>query len=218
MSLTEMTIKDFTEKLSSNAPAPGGGSAAALSGALGAALVSMVCNLTAGKAKYAEQEPLVRKTLASADDLRVKLLEAIQKDTDAFDTVMAALGMPKGTDEEKARRSDAIQAAYREAIASPQATAEYCLAVMKLAESLVGKSNVNAVSDLSVGAAQAYAGLKGALVNVKINLPFLKEKDIGKNSETKGTAAEKRAWMERVEQEAAELLQTVETGVARLLS
>ena len=210
MSLIEMTLKDFTEKLSSDAPAPGGGSAAALSGALGAALVSMVCNLTAGKPKYAEQERLVKKALADSDDLKTKLLDAIQKDTDAFNTVMSALGMPKGTDEEKALRSGAIQAAYKAAIASPQATAEYCLAVIGLAESLVGKSNVNAASDLSVGATQAYAGLKGAMANVKINLPSVKDA---------AYVTEKRAWMDRLEKEAAQLLQAVETRVAgQLLS
>jgi formiminotetrahydrofolate cyclodeaminase len=208
--LIEMTVKDFTEKLSSDAPAPGGGSAAALSGALGAALVSMVCNLTTGKPKYAEHEALIKKTLASADDLRAKLLDAIQKDTDAFNMVMSAFAMPKGTDGEKTLRSEAIQEAYKAAIASPEATAEYCLEVMKLAESLVGKSNVNAVSDLSVGAAQAYAGLKGAMANVVINLPSVKDAVC---------AAGKRTWMEELEKEAAQLLQAVETGVAgQLLS
>jgi formiminotetrahydrofolate cyclodeaminase len=209
MALTEMTIKDFTEKLASDAPAPGGGSAAALSGALGAALVSMVCNLTLGKPKYAEYGPLIQKALASSDDQKTRLLDAIQKDTDAFDAVMAAFGMPKGTDEEKTLRSAAVQVAYKAAIASPEATAECCLAVMRLAESLVGKSNVNAVSDLSVGATQAYAGLKGAMANVRINLPSVKDT---------AYVAEKRAWMERLETEAFRLLQAVETQTAEQLS
>jgi formiminotetrahydrofolate cyclodeaminase len=208
MSLIEMTINDFTEKLSSDAPAPGGGSAAALSGALGAALVSMVCNLTVGKPKYAEHQSLIEKALASAEGLKTKLLDAIQKDTDAFNTLMSAFGMPKGTDEEKALRSDAIQKGYKAAIASPEATAEYCLAVMKLAGSLVGKSNVNAVSDLSVGATQAHAGLKGAMANVRINLPSVKDT---------AYTAEKKAWMEGLEKEAARLLQAVEAGVAEQL-
>jgi len=205
MSLINMTVKAFTEKLASNAPAPGGGSAAALSGALGAALVSMVCNLTVGKQKYAEHEPLVKEILAKSDDLVVKLLDAIQKDTDAFDSVMAAFGMPKETDEQKAARSDAIQAAYKVAIASPEATAEYCVSAMKLAEALLGKSNVNAASDLAVGATQAHAGLKGALANVRINLPAVKDASY---------VADKKSWAERVEKEAAALLQTVEKGVA----
>lgn len=209
MLLTDMTIKDFTEKLSSDAPAPGGGSAAALSGALGAALVSMVCNLTVGKPTYAEHEPWIKKTLTDLDGLKRELLDAIQKDTDAFNGVIAAFGMPKGTDAEKVLRSGAIQAAYKAAIASPEVTAEYCLAVMRFAESLVGKSNANAASDLSVGAIQAYAGLKGAMANVEINLPSVKDA---------AYVAEKRAWMAQSEKEAAQLLQAVEAGVAKLLS
>jgi formiminotetrahydrofolate cyclodeaminase len=206
MSLAEMTIKDFAEKLASDAPAPGGGSAAALSGALGAALVSMVCNLTAGKPKYAEYESLVRETLSRSEDLREKLLDAIQKDTDAFDSVIAAFAMPKETEEQKAARGAAVQAAYKVAVASPEVTAEHCLAVMGLARSLLGKSNANAASDLAVGAVQAHAGLKGALANVRINLPSIKNA---------AYVSEKRAWMDRTEKEAAQLLQAVETEAAR---
>jgi formiminotetrahydrofolate cyclodeaminase len=203
-----MTVKDFVDKLASDAPAPGGGSAAALSGALGSALVSMVCNLTVGKPKYAAYEVLARDVLAKSGELTAKLLEAIQKDTDAFDAVIAAFGLPKETDAQKAERGAAIQAAYKTAVASPEATAEYCLSVMRLAESLVGKSNANAASDLTVGATQAHAGLKGALANVQINLPSIKDA---------GYVAEKRAWAERVEKEAGELLHSVETGVAKQL-
>jgi formiminotetrahydrofolate cyclodeaminase len=205
MSLIDMTVKAFAEKLGSNAPAPGGGSAAALSGALGAALVSMVCNLTLGKPKYAEHQALIKDTLARSEGLTGKLLDAIQKDTDAFDSVIAAFGMPKETDAQKAARSAAIQDAYKVAIASPEATAEHCLSVMKLAESLLGKSNVNAASDLAVGATQAHAGLKGALANVRINLPSMKDA---------AYVADKKSWAERLEKEAAALLGTVEAGVA----
>jgi formiminotetrahydrofolate cyclodeaminase len=206
MSLTGMTIREFTEKLASDAPAPGGGSAAALSGALGAALVSMVCNLTAGKPKYAANESLVRDVLTKLDELAARLLEAIQKDTDAFDAVIAAFGLPKETDAQKAERSAAIQTAYKVAVASPEATAEYCLTVMRLAESLVGKSNANAASDLAVGATQAHAGLKGALANVRINLPSIKDA---------AYVAGKQAWAERIEKEAGGLLRAVENGVAQ---
>ena len=205
--MTDMTVKAFMEKLGSNAPAPGGGSAAALSGALGAALVSMVCNLTVGKPKYSEHEPLIIETLARSDKLIAELLDAIQKDTDAFDSVIAAFGMPKETDEQKVARSVAIQEAYKTAVASPEATAELCLEVMKLAESLLGKSNVNAASDLTVGATQAHAGLKGALANVRINLPSIKDA---------AYVGEKKIRAEQMEKEAAELLQEVEKGVADL--
>lgn len=206
MSLIDMTVKGFTEKLASDAPAPGGGSAAALSGALGAGLVSMVCRLTVGKPKYAEHEALVQDVLKKSDVLVTQLLDGIQKDTDAFDSVMAAFGMPKETDEQKTARSAAIQAAYKVAIASPESTAEYCLAAMRLSESLLHKSNTNAVSDLAVGAMQAYAGLKGALANVQINLPSIKDA---------AYVADKKAWAERTEQDAVRILKTVETEVAK---
>lgn len=206
MSLIEMTVKGFTEKLASDAPAPGGGSAAALSGALGAGLVSMVCRLTVGKPKYAEHEALVKEVLTKSDALTTRLLDAIQKDTDAFDGVMAAFGMPKDTDEQKAARSAAIQVAYKAAIASPEATAEDCLAAMRLSESLLHKSNTNAVSDLAVGAMQAYAGLKGALANVRINLPSIKDP---------AYVEQKKAWAERTEKDAVLVLETVEREVAK---
>ena len=206
MSLIEMTVKDFTTKLGSEAPAPGGGSAAALSGALGAALVSMVCNLTIGKTKYAEYEAYTREVLKKSDDLMMKLLDAVQKDTDAFDAVMIAFAMPKETEEEKTVRSVAIQAAYRVAIASPEATAEYCLAVIKLAQSLLGKSNANAASDLAVGIMQTYAGIRGALMNVRINLPAVKDA---------AYVAEKKAWADQVEKDAVQIMQIVETEVAK---
>lgn len=206
MSLIDLTVKGFVETLASDAPAPGGGSAAALSGALGAGLVSMVCRLTLGKPKYAAHEELVKETLTKSDALVTKLLDAIQKDTDAFDSVMAAFGMPKETDEQKAARGAAIQAAYKVAIASPVATAEFCLSVMLLAESLLNKSNTNAVSDLAVGATQAYAGLKGALANVQINLPSIKDASY---------VAEKKTWADSVEKDALKLLQTVESEVAK---
>ena len=208
MSLTEMTVAEFTKKLGSDAPAPGGGSAAALSGALGAALVSMVCNLTIGKPKYAEHEGLVRESLAKSDDLTAKLLDAIQKDTNAFESVMAAFAMPKETEAQKATRAEAIQNAYKAATASPEATAEYCLTAMRLAEALLGKSNVNAASDLTVGATQAHAGLKGAMANVRINLPAIKDALY---------VTEKKAWIERLENEAGALLRTIEAGVAEMI-
>ncbi|RRD63420.1 methenyltetrahydrofolate cyclohydrolase [Fretibacterium sp. OH1220_COT-178] len=207
--LTDMTVKAFSEKLASNAPAPGGGSAAALSGALGAALVSMVCRLTQGKEKYAEFEGLVMETVSKSDELMNALLEGIQKDTNAFDGVIAAFGLPKGTDAEKAARGEAIQKAYKAAIVSPETTAEDCLAVMRLAKALLDKSNKNAASDLAVGAMQAFAGLSGALENVAINLPSIKDADY---------VAKKRAWMEAMEKEAEKLLKEVREGVARMIA
>ena len=209
MSLIDLTVKEFVETLASDAPAPGGGSSSALSGALGAGLVSMVCRLTLGKPKYAEYEALVKDTLQKSDALTAELLEAVQKDTNAFDEVMAAFGMPKETEEQKAERSAAIQAAYKVAIASPEAVAEACLAAVHLAKGLLNKSNANAASDLAVGAMQAYAGLMGALDNVQINLPAVKDAVY---------VAEKKNWMLRVEKEAEELQDFVKNAVAKGIS
>ncbi len=209
MNLTDMTVKAFTEKLASDAPAPGGGSAAALSGALGAALVSMVCNLTKGKEKYAEFEGLVVSSLEKSNVLMHALLDGIQKDTNAFDGVIAAFGMPKATDSEKAVRSEAIQKAYKGAILTPEATASECLEVMHLAKGLLHKSNKNAASDLAVGAMQAFAGLKGALENVSINLPSIKDA---------AYVTDKKAWLAKVESEAEALLKEVQSGVVAMLA
>ncbi len=209
MKLTDLSLKDFTAKLGSDAPAPGGGSAAALSGALGAALVSMVCNLTKGREKYAEFETLVVNTLKESDELAAALLEGIQKDTNAFDGVIAAYGMPKGTDAEKAARSEAIQNAYKVAILSPEETADNCLAVMRLSKDLLHKSNKNAASDLAVSALQAYAGLIGALENVAINLGAIKDQKY---------VNDKRKWMELASDEGERLLKEVREGVRAMLA
>ncbi|WP_298781462.1 cyclodeaminase/cyclohydrolase family protein [uncultured Fretibacterium sp.] len=209
MKLTDLSLKDFTAKLGSDAPAPGGGSAAALSGALGAALVSMVCNLTKGREKYAEFETLVVNTLKESDELAAALLEGIQKDTNAFDGVIAAYGMPKGTDAEKAARSEAIQNAYKVAILSPEETADNCLAVMRLSKDLLHKSNKNAASDLAVSALQAYAGLIGALENVAINLGAIKDQKY---------VNDKRKWMELASDEGEKLLKEVREGVRAMLA
>ena len=147
--------------------------------------------------------------MAKSDVLMKALLEGIQKDTNAFDGVMAAFGMPKGTDAEKAVRSEAIQKAYKIAIHSPETTATDCLEVIRLAKGLLNKSNKNAASDLAVGAMQAFAGLKGALENVAINLPSIKDA---------GYVSEKNAWVVKVEKEGAELLKEVQAGVASMLS
>lgn len=175
--LTDMTITEFSEVLSSNSPAPGGGSVAALSGMLGANLVSMVCRLTIGKKGYEAHEDEVAAVLTRSDRLGESLLKRVDLDTEAFNEVMAAFKLPKETDEEKASRATAIQQGYKSAIQSPQGIARECIEVLELAEKLLGKSNTNALSDLGVAGQQAFAGLQGALMNVKINLPSIKDAD-----------------------------------------
>ena len=173
--LVKHTIEEFSSVLSSNSPAPGGGSVAALSGALGADLVSMVCNLSIGKEEFSASNDALTDVLAKARGLSQSLLERVDLDTEAFNGVMAAFKMPKATDEEKKSRGEAIQAGYRNAIQSPLGIARECLDVLKLAETLLGRSNTNALSDLGVASQQAHAGLEGAIMNVKINLPSIKD-------------------------------------------
>lgn len=203
----DRTIREFLEALGSAAPAPGGGGAAALSGALGAALVSMVCSLTLGRERWAEFEPLAAEAGARARALAQSLAENIGRDADAFNGVMAALRMPKGTEAERAARSVALQGGYRAAIAVPEEVAKNCLAVLRLAKDLVGRSNANAANDLSVAALQAQAGLAGALENVAVNLRSIKDEAYVK---------EKRAWMSGLEEEGERLLREIRAGVAAL--
>lgn len=170
-----MTIAEFGNVLASNSPAPGGGSVAALSGMLGANLVAMVCRLTIGKQGYEAHDNLASDVLQQSEALSQSLLKRIDLDTEAFNEVMAAFKLPKSDDEQKATRSAAIQEGYKNAIQSPLGIARECVEVLQLAASLLGKSNTNAVSDLGVAGQQAFAGLEGALMNVKINLPSIKD-------------------------------------------
>lgn len=171
-----VTIQPFLDELAGGTPTPGGGSAAAAVGAMGAALVSMVCNLTIGKEKFAVVEAQMKNTLARSETLRAELTQLIDEDAAAFNAVMAAFQLPKTTDEEKAVRSEAIQAATQKATLTPLATARACAEVIELGQLAAEKGNPNAVSDAGAGVAFAQAGLKAAALNVLINLPSIKNK------------------------------------------
>jgi len=175
--LRDMTLGGFTDELAADSAAPGGGSVAALSGALGASLVSMVCRLTIGKKGYEEYEEEVKEVLSESEELRRRLLEAIDIDAKAFEKVMEAFAAPKNTDEEKAARREMIQTAFKGACESPRSTAMDCLEVLRLCARIADKTNTNAASDLGVGASQALAGLEGAAMNVLINLPSIKDEE-----------------------------------------
>ncbi len=175
--LVKSSLEEFNQILGSSSPAPGGGSVAALSGALGANLISMVCNLTVGKDEYKIFQSMLVESLERAQFLSNKLLERVDLDTMAFNDVMAAYKMPKDTEDEKIARSNAVQAGFKGAVKSPLGIARECLEVLKLAENLLGKSNNKALSDLGVAAQQAGAGLEGAVMNVRINLPSIKDQD-----------------------------------------
>jgi formiminotetrahydrofolate cyclodeaminase len=175
--LVDLSVEEFSQVLGSDSPAPGGGSVAALSGTLGADLVSMVCRLSISKKGFESFESELEEIFHNAQALSKSLLKRIDLDTEAFNGVMAGFKMPKETDDEKAARRDAVQVAYKEAVQSPLGIARECLAVLRLAENLGGKSNPNTLSDLGVASQQAYAGLAGAIMNVNINLPSIKDRD-----------------------------------------
>jgi glutamate formiminotransferase/formiminotetrahydrofolate cyclodeaminase len=173
--LVSMTVERFVDEVSSNSPAPGGGSVAALAGSLGAALAAMVANLTVGKAGYETAWKSSSALAERAQALKASLLRAVDDDTKAFDDVLTAMRLPKGTDAEKGARSAAIAAAYEKATSVPLATARLCLEAIVLAEEAARTGNRNSASDAGVGALLAKAGLESAILNVRINLPSVRE-------------------------------------------
>ena len=173
--LTDMTVTTFTNVLASDAPAPGGGSVAALFGACGAALGVMTTNLTVGKKKYADLWEHAELMNKQGQPLIPAFLEAVEADTLAFNRLMDAMHLPKDTDEQKAIRSAAMQEATKEAVQMPFHTLELCAETVALLESLTGKINPNCASDLGVGAAAVEAAARGAWLNININLLSIKD-------------------------------------------
>ena len=173
--LASMSVKDFLSELASSSPAPGGGSVAALSGALGAALSSMVCNLTIGKEKYLDVQDEIKKVLRKSETLRKKLTTLIDKDTQAFNDVMKAFKMPKETEEQKNNRSKAIQDGYKVAASVPLETARICEEILDVAMVVAEKGNTSSITDAAMSAIMAKAGVEGAILNVKINLGSIKD-------------------------------------------
>ncbi|MCL2853476.1 MAG: cyclodeaminase/cyclohydrolase family protein [Defluviitaleaceae bacterium] len=186
MKLVDQRIGDFIDVLASDAPAPGGGSAAALSSAMGIALTGMVAALTVDKPKYAEHDELTRRVLSEAESLRHGLTDAIDRDTEAFNGVSEVFSMPKSTDEEKAARKAAMQAALKSATAVPLEVMELSLKALELTAQAVGKSNANAASDLGVAALSLLAGVKSAWLNVLINLVGVADADFVERHKAKG--------------------------------
>ena len=173
--IASQTIEGFLDGLASESPTPGGGAVAALAGAAGSALISMVCNLTIGKPGYEEAEERARGILASAEHARGAFLEFADVDATAFDGVMAAFRMPKGTDAEKAARSQAIQRGYEEAAAPPLEIARLAAAQMELARETTEIGNANAASDGACAAQSLSAAVWSATYNVEINASALKD-------------------------------------------
>jgi formiminotetrahydrofolate cyclodeaminase len=187
-----MTVTQFANVLASDAPAPGGGSTAALAGALGAALTAMVCELTVGKKQFAEVREDVLAVQTKASDLQKRFLDVMDRDTDAFLVVSNAFAMPKATDEEKAARSAAIQKGLEGCTATPFEMMELAAETIELTESLLGRFNTASASDLGVGALSLRTAVQGAWLNVLINIGSLKNKELAEDYRAKGTALVER--------------------------
>lgn len=174
--ITDQTIERFLDELASASPTPGGGSAAAITGAMGAALVAMVCNLTIGKKGYEAVDADMRDLLEQTESLRARLTGMVAEDVAAFDALMASYKLPKTTDDEKAARSAAIQAGLRQATEAPLACARACADVIRLADRAAEGGNVNVISDAGVGVLAGWAALRSAALNVHINAPQIKDR------------------------------------------
>ncbi|MBQ2895872.1 MAG: cyclodeaminase/cyclohydrolase family protein, partial [Oscillospiraceae bacterium] len=170
MLLVERTVRDFVDVMASNEPAPGGGSASALCGAQGAGLIAMVCALTEGRKKYAEYEETVKAVRERAEAIKAQFVDVIDRDTEAFNAVSAVFTMPKDTDEEKAARKAAMQAALKGCTLTPYEMMELSTEALELAHSILGKFNATAASDLGCAALNLRSAIQGAWMNVRINI------------------------------------------------
>lgn len=173
--LTDLTVTQFTEILASDAPAPGGGSVAALFGACGASLAVMTANLTIGKKKYADHWDNAEAAKVVGEPLIEQFRKAIDDDTLAFNKLFEAMHLPKDTDEQKAIRRAAIEETTKEAANMPFHTLSLCAHTVAVLEKLAGRINPNCASDFGVGAAAVQTAARGAWLNVNINLQGLSD-------------------------------------------
>lgn len=171
----QTSIEEFLDALAGGESTPGGGAAAALTASQAAALLSMVLNFTVGRRRYADVEEELRGYLQRTECLRVELLALADKDAEAFGAVAASYAMPRSTDAEKSARTAAMQTALKGAAEVPLAMAALCLEILELTPQVAEKGNPNVVSDAATAAHLAYAAIHSALVNVRINLKFLKD-------------------------------------------
>lgn len=186
------SLQEFIDVVASDNPTPGGGSVSALAGSLGGALTNMVGTLTIGKKVWEDMPEDVKAEMEKAfkemEEKINSLSKIVDEDSTAFDDVMKAFKMPKGTDEEKKARSNAIQEGYKHALEVPLRCAEECFRVLELQEVFANHGNVNAITDVGVGTLLAYTGLEGALFNVTINLLSVKDLEYKKQMESRVSA------------------------------
>ena len=201
-------LRVYLDDAASKKPAPGGGSVSACAGALGAALVGMVCNLTREREKFADVETEIVTLVEAAEAARARLEQLLQEDTTAYNGVIAAYKMPKETADEQAARSQAIQAGLIVAADVPLEICRVAAAVCRLAKVAAGIGNPRAVTDAGIGAILGEAAVVGAALNVKINLGSIKDE---------AYVAKAAAEIEAIQAEAAALrAETHEITLSRL--
>jgi len=188
MKTGEYVIEEYLKELSSKAPAPGGGGAAALAGALGVSLAQMVCSLTLGKKRYARYEEDVRAASDEAERLRRVFLELADSDAEAFLPLSAAYSMPRSTEDEKAAREIVMQAALKAAAGVPLLVLERCCEAVPLFEELLEKGSALAVSDVGVGALLVGAAAESACLNVKINTGLMRDEALKDDMNSRAAA------------------------------
>lgn len=208
MLLRDNTLTQFTEILASDAPAPGGGSVAALNGALAAALIHMAGGLTVGKEKYKEFHEEIQGIMNKARALQDELLKGIDEDTEAFNKVSAVFAMPRETLEQKTARSDAMQQALKAAALTPLETMKAAHDCLELAEAAYGKTNTSCMSDYGSAVLCAIASVRAAWLNVKINLSGIKDEGFKEK-----TGSEARQILTQSEKLTEELYSKIEQGI-----
>lgn len=191
--MKEMTLVEFAKQTASNSPVPGGGSIAALAGALSAALAQMVAELTVNKKGYEDAEEKMKELASKAEVIREKLLDDIKRDSESFNKYMEALKLPKETDEEKKIRSNMMQEGLKEAAIVPFEVASLAYEIMPLADEAVVSGNKNAVTDGLVSAMMARTAVLSALLNTRINLGSIKDQEFVKEYSEKVEKLEKQA-------------------------
>ena len=173
--ITQRPLGTFLDELASGTPTPGGGSAAAIMGAMGAALISMVCNVTIGKKGHEAVEAEMKAVRDESEKLRLRLTALVAEDVAAFDALMAAYRLPKSSEEDKSRRAAAIQSSLLGATETPLACARACAEVVALSRRAGEKGYAGVISDAGVGVLAAHSALRSAALNVYINAPSLKD-------------------------------------------
>ena len=191
--LTDLHTKEFLALLASDAPAPGGGGAAAIAASIASALTSMLANLTVGKKKFIEHEEEVKELLQQAENSRSRMLELAEADAEVFSAFMSCYRMPKDSEEEKALRAAAICQAAKQAAEIPLEIAEESLRIMRLTARLVQIGNPNVITDGAVSALLARAALRSSVYNILVNLKLTGDADYNDRLTQKAAQFEEEA-------------------------